>query len=197
MNLFQIEFFTILFLPGFLIAFFIGWARSRRGKTTFLKIALWSALFGTLGVAIVFGLLTAIFFYEMRTVITYHSDPPLTVTEARQLHCPIPLPDSAKNIQFAYACGGLQAFEILVRFEALPPVCRAHFQALTNSSPANLRPINSVSSRAVTDMFNAGKTSWFDIQNIVHGETKDNTPYDNKHFWIDDDRGVFYYNDCD
>jgi hypothetical protein len=133
-------------------------------------------------------LLITYFFHELgKTGINDHFTTPTNVQQARKFGCPIPLPDSAKNIQFGTA-GAFKSYEYLVRFEASPEECRAFIkeQAVYLNANGDMTPIREAP-QPEEAMF--GKTPWFDIQNIKRGEmmTKGNE------IWIDDDRGVFYY----
>ncbi len=200
MNLFQLESLFLLFLSGFAIAFLIGWALSG-GKPNFLKITFWAALVGVGFAAIVCASLVALFFYMMSPGEVDHYKTPLTVEQARQLGCPIPLPDSARNIQFVVASGGLVALEILVRFEAPVDVCKSHVQVAFDAwakqtqrplHPLPLVPLDYTPPPEDKDM--VGKAPWFDVDKIERGLKAGNgtgTSYETQ-FWIDDDRGIFY-----
>ena len=61
MKLLQLEIGFLFFLPGFLIAFFIGWLRSVK-KPNFLRITLWAALTGIGSAVLIFAVLMALFF---------------------------------------------------------------------------------------------------------------------------------------
>jgi hypothetical protein len=195
MTLFQFEFLSLLFLPGFAITFLIGWRRSR-GKPSFLKITLWASLVGAGFAAVLYAGLLALFFYMMRDRVVDHYTTPLTVEQARQQDCPIPLPNSARNVQFVVDSGGLIALEILVRFEAPVEICRNHvhvaFDAWEKQNQHLLMPsliaIDHTPSPEDKDM--VGRASWFDVEKIKHGLRTDSS-YDIQ-FWIDEDRGIFY-----
>jgi hypothetical protein len=211
MNPAQLELFFVLFLPGFAIAFLIGWFLSRH-KADFLKITLWAALVGVVFGAITYANLVALFFYIMSPRVTDHFTTPLTVEQARQQNCPIPLPDSAHNVQWGFAAGGLQALEILVRFEAPVDVCRAHvktvFDAWTKHwfergaqgqrmnpwPPPPWMPLSSLTSKpAPEDHDMAGRATWFDVDDIAKGSTAGVVGGSGPQIWIDEDRGIFYY----
>ena len=200
MNLFRFESLLLVFLPGFAITFLIGWHRSR-GKPNFLKITFWAALVGTGFAAIVCASLVALFFYMMRDSVVDHYTTPLTVEQARQQDCPIPLPDNARNVQFVVASGGMQALEILVRFEAPVDICKSHVQIAFDAwakqtqrplHPLSLVPLNYTPPPEDKDM--VGKAPWFDVDKIGRGLKAGNgndSSYDTQ-FWIDEERGVFY-----
>jgi hypothetical protein len=200
MNPIQLELLFLLFLPGFAITFLIAWRRSR-DKPNFLKITFWAALVGTGFAAVVCAGLVATFLYMMRDRVTDHFTTPLTAEQARHLDCPIPLPDSARNVQFVVASGGLQALEILARFEAPVDVCKSHvqvaFDAWAKQTQRPLHPLPLVPldySPPPEDKDMVGKAPWFDVDKIEHGLKAGNgtgTSYETQ-FWIDEDRGIFY-----
>jgi len=211
MKLLQLEIGFLFFLPGFLIAFFIGWLRSVK-KPNFLRITLWAALTGIGSAVLIFAVLMALFFYMMSDKVTDHYSIPLTVEQARQQDCPIPLPDSAHNVQWVFAAGGLQALEILVRFEAPVDVCRAHVQTVFDAwtkhwfergaqgqrmnpwPPSPLMPLSSLTSKpAPEDHDMAGRATWFDVDHITKGSTAGVVGGSGPQIWIDEDRGIFYY----
>jgi len=199
MNLFRIEPLVFLFMPGFAITFLIGLLRSG-SRPHYLKIALWATLVGAVSSFIVCGALDAAFISMMgpREVDRYAT--PLTVEQARQEDCPIPLPDSARKVQFVVASGGLQALEILVRFEAPVEVCKSHVQTVFEMNDLHkgfprldrlLVPLDRTPPPEVGDM--VGKAPWFDIDKIAHGLKAGNgsVSYEPQ-FWVDEDRGAFY-----
>jgi hypothetical protein len=191
MNLIQFEFISFLFLLGFVFTFLIGWLRSR-GRTSFLVLAARAALIGAALAVLLCGAFSAVFFYMMRDVKNEHFQPPLTVEEARHLNCPIVLPDSAQNVQFEIVSGGIQAVEILVRFEAPVDVCKSHVQTVFNAMAGHtgrplLVPLDHTPLPEDHDM--VGRAPWFDVEKIRFGcEAQSN----NTQFWIDMDRGIFY-----
>jgi len=187
--------FTLLFLPVFAIVFLIAWLSSR-ARPNFFKITFWATLAGA---AVFCAIYAAVFVYAMSPHVDEHFKTPLTVEQARQFDCPIPLPDSAHNIRFAHAYGGVGAFEILVRFEAPVDVCRSHVQTVVDawnrqdnmpSSPVKLSPITLPLRIDGPDIL-LRSTAWFDKEKIIHGET-DSDGNRNPAFWIDTDRSVFY-----
>jgi hypothetical protein len=161
-----------------------------------LAFAIPIALLAVLGLVAL--LLTTSFFTNRPSTI--ESQRPLSLVEAKQ--CPIPLPKSAHDIQYA-AYADWQILDCYVRFEASPQDCLAEAKALlaqdekTGSripeSDRTFRPavtVPSPSSRYFKDL------SWFDIGQLLEkprcleiGGDNDIEP----HIWIDQDRGVFYY----
>ena len=121
----------------------------------------------------------------------YESPVFATVAEARK-HLSIPLPDEAKNIQFAGYREWIAA-EDLMRFMAPVEVCLKH--AAVISPGKQLTPL-SAQELAISTRQTFGRnfkdSSWFDLSkatNVVHvggGSHK-------AEIWIDQDRGVFYY----
>jgi hypothetical protein len=199
-NPLQLKLLWLLFLHAFAITFLVRWARSR-GKPNFLRITFWSTLVGA-GLAVVVAVgLGALFFYMMSGQEIDHAKTPLTVQQARQQGCPIPLPDSARNVQFVYASGGLQALEILVRFEAPVDVCQKQvqtvFDAWAKQTQRSLHPLPLVPlvyPPEPEDHDMVGRASWFDVEKIERGLKAgdgSDASYDTQ-FWVDEGRGLFY-----
>lgn len=108
--------------------------------------------------------------------------------------CPIPLPPEARNIQY-YKYSHWIEFREFVRFEASAEVCKSHVAKVVAKwreshgdyvAPGPLEPIS--------DSVDSYKTApaWFDVSSIksgFHANGNSSTPT----FWIDTDRGVFYY----
>jgi hypothetical protein len=144
------------------------------------------------GVLVILGLFGAYVLHEIgSTDITDHFSSALSVEEARQLKCPIPLPDNAKNVRFGIA-GAFGSYEYLVKFEAPVDVCRAHVLTVFSATSGPKPTLTALTEHpmplsAPRTMF--GKAPWFDIENISHGESA----YWGDSIWIDDDRGIFYY----
>jgi hypothetical protein len=196
----QVEILTFLFLCAFAPVFSIGWLRSRRNPR-FLKLLFWSTAISAGLTILAVTALMGLFFYMMSEKCTDHYTRPLTVEEARRDDCPIPLPDSAHHVQFAFAAGGLQALEILVRFEAPPDVCRRQVQVVfdhwayqnkTAAYPLLLRPLTKRLLPEKKDM--VPDTSWFDIEQIEQGSSASGPAGSwQPEFWVDENRGIFYY----
>jgi hypothetical protein len=200
MNLLQFQLLVLFFLPGFVITFLVRW-RSSRGQPNFLRITFWAAIVGAGFAAAVAVGVSALFFYIMSPKVTDHFTSPLTVEEARRQGCPIPLPDSARHVQFVDAAGGLVALEILVRFEAPVDVCQNQvqtvFEAWARQNQRSVHrmpliPLHETPKPEDHDM--VGRARWFDVDKIERGlKAGDGTDssYETQ-FWIDEDRGVFY-----
>jgi hypothetical protein len=119
----------------------------------------------------------------------------------------VPLPDTARNIQYALFREGLQAEFDLVRFEAPVEDCCATANKIVAEQNAEawdehcrvpgLRPMASADQdpdQPRVDTPPAGLPApWFDPQSIrnglVAGRTSSHTPA----IWIDVERGIFYY----
>lgn len=189
-------FLFLIFLFAFVPVFSIGWLRSRRNPRPW-RLFLGSAVISAGLTALVVGGIMALFFYATRDREDAHYAKPLTVEEARREGCPIPLPDSARNVKFETISGGIISFEMLIRFEASPEVCRAEVQTvLSAKTPPRRGPapgLEVLRFRAMPeDNDMAGRAAWFDVERINHGLTADDSPASNYRFWIDEDRGVFY-----
>jgi hypothetical protein len=193
----QMKLIACAFLVAFVPVLALGWI-CNRGRLRPLALILWSAGISAALVALSAFLLAGLFLFMMGDKVTAHVDPPLTVEQARRAECPIPLPDSAQNVQFVFAAGGIQALEILVRFEAPLPDCRdearrdfEHEENLMGfhpPSPQQLKPILRAPRPEDHDM--VGRAAWFDIENIRQGVSA----YDggNTQIWIEESRGGFY-----
>ncbi len=123
----------------------------------------------------------------------------MTVAQARQNDCPVPLPDSARNVQFASAFLPIgPAFEIAVRFEAPPKEFQAWVQSVCRAQPGGtlktsvtLSNLSGSQCHPDLDMFR--DTTWFDLERISHCTSAvSNEPGSAIQFWVDNDRGVFF-----
>ncbi len=201
MNLIQAEILFGFLIPPFAVALLIGWfLKRKRGKPSWFKIILFSILTG-----VVIGPPLLVLYVGSVLVSAWDKSEsqsmhikPMSVEEARSQNCPIPLPVSAHSISFAEASGGMQAFEVYVRFEAPADVCRAHAQTVADTWARQdnlppyvvaLSPITSPPELENQSMI--GNAAWFDKEKIVHGETGGGGSHQPE-FWIDDDRGIFY-----
>ena len=166
----------------------------------------------------------AVLYWMLSPGYVDHFSHPLTVEEARREHCPIPLPDSAHNIQFAIGYGGMQDYIILVRFEAPVDVCRSHVQTIVDAhAMLDKFATQDVSLKRITDtplpIKNnlLGRATWFDVEKIRNGWTtangfghsvwlkEESKPTLNElimrirsrypQVWIDEDRNIFYCED--
>ena len=116
--------------------------------------------------------------------------------EEAQKACPISLPPTARNVQYASLAGGLQTCDQYVRFEA--PVADCYSQALLlfaafaehdpDYTPPSFLPVAHPGHIGSSEM----RTDWFDIENISEGVAA-GEGYNRPRIWIDTARGVFYY----
>lgn len=163
---------------------------------TLLALAL-AVSIGLLGILGLFVLLLSVWFNSPSTI---QSRRPLSLAEAKQ--CPIPLPKSAHNIQYAEHADW-QILDRFVRFEAPPQDCIAEAKAiLAEDEKAGSRiPESDRTFHPAATLPTAGSEyfkdlSWFDACKLPQsphwleiGGDADIEP----HIWIDQDRGVFYY----
>jgi hypothetical protein len=139
-----------------------------------------------------------VFVYALVFFDTVREDRSMTVDYARQIGCPIPLPDSAHNVRFV-SYNRWNKYEAYIRFEADPEVCRDHVKTVVEdnvqqhsfaSKDTKLVPISA--QPEVVPGSRLGHLRWFKINEIVDGfMRKSATSYD-PDIWIDDDRGIFY-----
>lgn len=198
-TLLYLFFLFLVALPCFLATYF---SRDRSNRKNLLKALLWSVFASTGAAVLVAGSLFALFAYLMSPTRIDHAQEPLTVEQARHLKCPIPLPDSARHVQFAQF-DSFRTWEILVRFEASVEICQRHAQAvmdeqtrLTNQPhyPLQLFPLEKTPLPEIRDAL--GPQPWFDCERVTHGITTF-VPHGlqtggSLQFWIDEERGVFY-----
>jgi hypothetical protein len=132
----------------------------------------------------------------------YQTPKPLSVEEARR-RLTLPLPDSAKNVQFASYREWVAALDFL-RFEAPVADCciiakkivAQHNAENPDRQVKGLRPLDRTDRNNDPEVMSTSSplsVPWFDPQSIqkgfVAGETHSNTPS----IWIDAEHGVFYY----
>ncbi len=124
---------------------------------------------------------------------------PVSVTVARG-GCPIPLPDSAKNIQYA-AWSRWVAHETYVRFEAPASDCLAHAKAVLQPYADELS--DSVVSEDVSGPPGGFHVSdelairWFDISRFTKGVVFRLSKPHGPVVWVDTNRECFYFIDED
>jgi len=135
---------------------------------------------------------------------------PVSVEEARKLGCPILLPDSARNVQFAWYDQWVIS-QTYVRFEADPAVCHAHAKTLVEDNVkrvadipvSNQTDLTSLTSAPQNSLLQPGRLNplgslpWFNIQDIKHGSFRHGIVSYDPDIWIDDDKGIFYYRNTD
>ncbi|MDY7011409.1 MAG: hypothetical protein SVV80_11765 [Planctomycetota bacterium] len=123
---------------------------------------------------------------------------PVPLAEANG--CPIPLPGSARNIQF-YKWRQWNLFVEYVRFEASPQECLGHMQKVLEhwrsvfSAPdypdhEPPKDIEETPTEALGEQFDV---TWFDVQNIRKGKIAGGGGSGVPMIWVDTERGVFYY----
>lgn len=113
--------------------------------------------------------------------------------------CPIPLPDTARRIQFFERSHWIEFVEF-VRFEAPAEDCLAHVETVfahwqegldtPSAQPDPLRAIETPPNRV--HFAEEYGVRWFDLQNIQEGVTAGGGSGVPK-IWVDTRRGVFYY----
>jgi hypothetical protein len=146
---------------------------------------------GVLGL-VGFAVWVFVFPHETKT------DGPVALQQAK--HCPIPLPQSARNIQFLKQSQWISYIEY-VRFEAPPQDCLDHVKVVLDAwrkhaDPSvypDPDPMEIIKTPPYRDLVaeQAG-VNWFDIDNIKRGVTRSGgsgVPA----IWIDTERGIFYY----
>jgi len=113
--------------------------------------------------------------------------------------CPIPLPASARNIQYRSFIF-FQAYEDSVRSEAPVADCLAHadrvfkywrerYRSDLYQEPGPLQPIDQPPQHPHL----SAEIPWFDVENIRNGMNAGCRHPMQPTVWIDLDRGVFYY----
>ena len=134
---------------------------------------------------------------------------PVSLDEAGD--CPIPLPKSARNIQF-YSRTQWNFFEVYVRFEAPPQDCLDHVDVVLahwrktfseseypDSSPGPLVTIERPPEQSTGKRYGdpEPRFGWYDPYNIEEGVTTQSYGGGNLSISVDTRRGVFYYSICD
>ena len=123
--------------------------------------------------AIVGGFL--LFTWSMCVPHTRQTDAPVSLAEAND--CPIPLPSSARNIQYRAHRQWIELDE-RVRFEAPIADCIAHAGAVIKACQAKFGSEYPVEQKALTkmqspegfmDSYRSSSPPWFDVWNIVNG----------------------------
>jgi len=169
----------------------------------------WSRRFFIIAGILIAGLLTCVI-YVIVVMFWPHihvTKRPLSLSEFRQEFGDSDLPNSAGNINFASSSVGLGGRARIYRFDAPVQDCLEYARQQikqSNSQPgpggqvptepaaisAHPEPIDHSSLRSA---YGLRDTSWFDIENIQHGFEGRGPPYGLSQFWIDSDRGRFYY----
>ncbi len=123
---------------------------------------------------------------------------PVSVERARR-RCPIPLPASARNVQYKTFRFWV-AYEEYVRFEAPVEDCVAHVPVVIRQwnadSPSDLRQTSETPQPLEQAPRHPGMlldVPWFDVENIKKGLSAGAGGPLVPTVWVDSQRGVFYY----
>ncbi len=113
--------------------------------------------------------------------------------------CPIPLPGSAREIQF-FKRYQFNFFEEYVRFEAPPEDCLEHVDVVlhdwrkTFDDPIySANPLSTIEEIPVRKRFSRPDVDWYDTHNIREGMRAGGGGSGVPMIWVDTRRGVFYY----
>ena len=144
---------------------------------------------------LVVGIVCGVFIWFFRANIDQSKGP--TSREEALLHCSIPLPTNARNIQYASYAAGLQEGHFYIRFEAPVADCygnaKAIFVARAKDFPRyvvpEFEPVSHPQREKSTDL----RIDWFDNDRISKGAVAGTGWGWEPKIWIDDERGVFYY----
>ncbi|MCE5302393.1 MAG: hypothetical protein LLF97_04690 [Planctomycetaceae bacterium] len=122
------------------------------------------------------------------------------------------LPRSAANIFYAQSCGGFQGWTQLYRFDAPVSDCIAFGNRLLQENRfapqqpdapkvSDMTPLTSSPApikKEALEAMGLGKVDWFDVETIRSGfEGQVGSMSPNGMFWIDMDRGRFYFYSLD
>jgi hypothetical protein len=151
----------------------------------------------TLATALILGVLglLAFFVWVMSANIDQSKGP--TSREDALLHCSIPLPASAHNIQYASYAAGLQEGHFYVRFEAPVAECFSNANAIFAEQSKHssdyvipkFEPVRHPAREKSADL----RIDWFDNDRISKGVVAGNGWSWEPKIWIDEEHGVFYY----
>jgi hypothetical protein len=126
----------------------------------------------------------------------------LALDQAQKV-CPIPLPISATNIWIA-TYYHFQALGEYVRFEAPAEDCKEHVRSILTQhrerfehlrghfDEGEWREITPTNRPQIAIVGFRNGLSWFDVEHITNGVTMGGGPCIPQ-FWVDYDRGIFYY----
>ena len=123
---------------------------------------------------------------------------PTTREQAVAMGCPIELPASASNVQFASLAGGLQDCEQYVRFEGplaeLYQTAKRCFAKAETDGGTTFIPVSHPGAQLSSRL----KTQWFDITNISKGSIcRQSETYGKPTIWVDEERSIFYFHFID
>lgn len=162
---------------------------------------IWIATFGVLGLVVVLfarhhinhGWGTP----AIRKPLVHQSPGPQALKAARE-HCPIPLPDSASNVQYVHWSFG-SATQAFVRFEAPVSDCLTHAESLLaahhDEQDASVTATRAVEEPPLLCVLDPTEVdlSWFDLAEfsggVVFGVADSRAPM----VWVDTNHGRFYY----
>ena len=122
----------------------------------------------------------------------------LTSRDAALSHCAIPLPASAHNVQYASYAAGMQEGHLYVRFEAPVADCyktaKTIFAEHAKQNPSHyvipkFQPTNLLDRERSSDL----RIDWFDNDKISTGVVAGTGWSWEPKIWIDEERGVLYY----
>jgi len=155
------------------------------------------ALVAAIGILVLGAAGFGFLYWSMQHDFVEQTTGPLTREKALK-HCPISLPSTARNIQYASFNSGLQAAEMFVRFEAPVPDCYACAQTLfarraKDDSRYSIPVFRTTAHPESIESTNHLQTSWFDTDRtskwVVAGRGSSWEPK----VWIDTEAGIFYY----
>jgi hypothetical protein len=110
------------------------------------------------------------------------------------------LPAKASNLFYAHSNAGFTGFVFMYRFDAPAADCVAYGKHLLEQrgSKTELAPLRSSPEpicRSFREAMGLGEVDWFDVETIQSGFEGNMEPSTRpgSHFWIDTDRGRFYF----
>ena len=114
--------------------------------------------------------------------------------------CPIPLPDSARNIQY-FTRFHWQAFSDFVKFEAPVKDCLDHVDVVIADWQEDYdgrslgRPLSPIAEpiQPIHFVVDEHGLDWFDPHTIKEGESAGAGGSCRPRIWVDTQRGIFYY----
>ena len=145
-----------------------------------------------------FGLLFAWFVWPWVHDYVSQTQGPVSREKSEAAGCPIPLPASAHDVQYAWVAGGLQYCMQYVRFEAPVADCFAHarlmFSKFGKNDPNYKIPEffptdHPIRPPTCPDLH----TEWFDVETMPEGVVTPEGSSNGPQIWIDTKRGVFYF----
>ena len=145
-----------------------------------------------LGLAVIFGTIVWVFTHADID----QSDGPVSRDKALQ-HCSLPIPSNAHDVEYASYAAGLQEGHFYVRFEAPVPDCfdtaRTIFANHAKETPGYVIPEFQPVSHPEREKSSDLRIEWFDNDRISKGVTAGTGWSWEPRVWIDEERGIFYY----